>query len=77
MVEFVPETGFQVLPPSVDDSHWIILPVCPLSVKEPLFEVAQTVAMPESTPPFGEASTVMVVADEVAEEQAPLFTTAR
>jgi len=50
-----------VLPPLVEYSHLIILPVFPLEVKLPLLEFAQTVVTgAEIVTPTGAGSTVMV-----------------
>jgi hypothetical protein len=52
-------------------------PVCPLKVKVPLVDPEQIVVPPLTLPPTDAGFTVTVVADEVAEAQEPLCTTAR
>jgi hypothetical protein len=51
--------------------------VLPVNVKVPLFEVAQTVALPETLPPIGAGFTVITATEEFAVAQFPLWTTAR
>ena len=70
------EIVLHVLPPSVELSHLITLPVCPLSVSVPLLEPEQTVALEETEPPTETGLTVIVAAEELADEQTPLCTTA-
>ncbi len=62
---------------SVEDSQRITFPVFPLNVKVPLFEIAQTVALPETLPPTDVGFTVIVATEEFAVAQLPLWTTAR
>jgi hypothetical protein len=52
-------------------------PVCPLKVRVPLVDPEQIVVPPLTLPPTDAGFTVTVVADEVAEAQEPLCTTAR
>jgi hypothetical protein len=48
---------FQVIPPSVVDSQYKILPVYPLSIRNPeLVEFGQTEVAPETVPPTDCAS---------------------
>jgi hypothetical protein len=76
-VVVVLEIEDQVDPPSVEDSQFKILPVCPLNVKDPLLEPVQTVALPLTDPPTVAGSTVMIAGVEFAAEQDPFCTTAR
>ena len=60
---------------SEDDCHCIV-PVLPLKVKTVLLVPVQTVAAPVMLPATEAGLTVIVTLDVVAEEQAPLVTTA-
>ena len=71
------EIGIQVNPPSVEYSHRITLPICPLNVSTPLLVGAQTVAAAGATvPPAEFGITVIVAGDEDSAGQAPLCTIA-
>ena len=70
------EIVLHVLPPSVELSHLITLPVCPLSVNVPLLEPEQTVALDETVPPTETGLTVIVADEELAAVLTPLCTTA-
>lgn len=66
----------QLTPPLIEDSHLTILPVCPLKVKVPLFEPAQTELAPATDPPAVTGLTVIVAAAEFAAGHVPLVTDA-
>lgn len=71
------EIFVQVLPPSVENSQFKIFPEYPLNVTVPLFELLQTLALPETVPPTDGESKEIVAEEEFACEQTPLFTAAR
>jgi hypothetical protein len=56
----------QVVPPLIDCSHLITLPVLPLNVTDPLLPVEHTVAVPPAVPPTETGSTVIVVNVDVS-----------
>ena len=61
------------MPPSAEDSQRTIVPICPLKVNDPLFEVAHTAAAAGAIAPPTEAGvTVTVTGVEFAAEQTPL-----
>jgi hypothetical protein len=66
-----------VEPPSIENSQFKMLPLCPLSVTVPLLDPVQTVVLPDTPPPADTATTVMVAADEFTVEQVPFLITAR
>ena len=66
----------QLTPPLIEDSHLTILPVCPLNVKVPLLEPAQTDTAPATDPPTVTGLTIMVAVVEFAAGQVPLTTDA-
>jgi hypothetical protein len=64
--------GVQLVPPLVEDSQRITLPVFPLKVNVPLLLPEHTAASALTVPPTETGSTVIVAADEFAELQIPL-----
>ena len=71
------EIEIQVKPPSTEYSHETTEPVFPDKVKVPLLFPAQTVALAFTVPGVGPATVVIVTADELADAQPALCTTAR
>ena len=61
-----------VLPPSVENSHLITLPVLPERVRVPLLAPLHTVAVPEVVPPTDVGDTVTVAVEEYTLAQDPL-----
>ena len=59
------------------DCHFVTEPVLPLRVRVVLLVPEQTVVLPEILPPTEAGETVIVAVAELADEQAPLVTTAR
>jgi hypothetical protein len=52
----------QLVPLSIDDSHLITAPICPVSVMLPLLLPLQTVVAPAVVPPIeGKASVIVTV----------------
>ena len=64
--------SFQMLPPLVDDCHFVTLPMCPLNVRVPLLVPAQTVALAETVPPADAWLMVIVATEEFSIVQTPL-----
>jgi hypothetical protein len=62
----------QLVPPLVEDSQRITLPVFPLKVNVPLLVPEHTVASAPTVPPTETGFTVIVAADEFAALQTPL-----
>lgn len=65
------------VPPFTENCHFEIVPDEPLRVIDPLLLPLQTVALLPVVPPTAIGSTLMVAADEFADAQTPLVTTAR
>ena len=65
-----------VVPPLIDCSHLITLPVLPLNVTDPLLPFEHTVAVPLAVPPTEAGLTVIVVNVDVS-EHVPFVTTAQ
>lgn len=63
----------QVVPPSVEYSQLITLPVLPLRVRLPLFPLMHTLAEPETEPPTETGSTEMIPMEEFAVAQPAPF----
>jgi len=61
----------------VEYCHFVIVPVCPESVRVVLFVPVHTVASEETEPPTDTGSTVTVASTEFADEHTPLVITAR
>jgi hypothetical protein len=61
----------------VEYCHFVIVPVCPESVRVVLFVPVHTVASEETEPPTDTGSTVTVASAEFADEHTPLVITAR
>ena len=70
------EIVVHVVPPFVDDSHLITLPVLPVKLSVPVLVPEQTVAAEFTVPPTETGFTVMVAGVEFADVQTPLCTTA-
>jgi hypothetical protein len=67
---------FQVIPPSVENSHRITFPVWPESVRVPLLVPEQTVAFELTVPPTVGEVTVTIALPDVVEGQEPFWITA-
>ena len=67
----------QVLNGVTELCHLTTVPVYPATVSNPLVFPAQMVEPPVTVPPTETGSTVTVAADDTAEEQVPLCSTAR
>ena len=66
----------QPAPPSSEDCHRMIFPVCPPSISVPLLVLEQTVVAPETVPPIERGLTVLVAVVAMAAAQVPFVTVA-